>query len=83
MESGENQTCETRFQFHLFQIKTRGMDFHGWPCLSCQKTLSCHKMGVEIGLGCGIWQSSGKNKLVNGGSIIIYLTLSQNDYGRL
>ena len=48
-----------------------------------KKTLSCDKMGVEIGLVWGIWQGSGENKLVNGGSIIIHLTLSQNDYGRL
>ena len=47
------------------------------------KTLSCDKMGVEIGLAWGIWQGSGENKLVNGGSIIIYLTLFQNDYGQL
>ena len=45
--------------------------------------LSCDKMGVEIGLAWGIWQGSGENKLVNSGSIIIYLTLLQNDYGRL
>ena len=41
--------------------------------------LSCDKMGVEIRLRWGIWRSSGKTKLVSGGSIIICLTLLPND----
>ena len=48
-----------------------------------QKRSVAIKWGFKIGLAWGIWQSSGENKLVNGGSIIIYLTLLQNDYERL